>query len=153
MFLLALAGSAPAGPTARLLDLFDNACVASAGNREMARQVLAARGLRPMPGAGAARMLARPGFVYDAGGVAVLSFDDGTCGTMAEGVDAGLALSGLAARMKARGIAVSAVGTAPAGAAQLYRLEGPKLRLALMVDMRSVNGTTRLSMLAAPDGG
>jgi hypothetical protein len=150
---LLLAAAAPVNPTGRLLDLFDKACVASAGDRQVARGVLAARGLKPIPSAGAAKMLARPGLIYDAGGVAVLSFDDGTCGTMAEGVDAGQALAELAVRMKARGIEVSAVGSAPAGTAQLYRLEGPKGRLALMVDMRSVHGTTRVSMLAAPDGG
>ena len=110
-----------------------------------------------MTGAAAAHLLARPGAVYDASGsdghMAVLSFDDGMCGTVADNVDAAALLAELAGRMKARGVAVTPVGAAPAGASQLYRLVGPAVRLDLMVAMQTADGQTQVSMLATADHG
>ncbi len=132
-----------------MVDLFDGTCLLHTGNVAATRDAM--RGLRPMQ---APRLLVRPGRVYDAstqaGHMVVLSFDDGMCGTVADDVDAGSLLTDLAAQMRRRGIAVSSLGSAPAGTG--YRLEGAKVHLSLVVDMRSVEGRTQVSMLAMGDG-
>ncbi len=140
---------------ARLIDLFDQTCLLHAGDAQGLRE--ASRGMHAMTGEAAAHLLVRPGTVYDAstkdGHLAVLSFDDGMCGTVADDVDAGSLLADFAAEMKRRAITVSAIGSAPSGAAQPYRLEGAGVHLSLMMDMQTVDGRTQASMLATTDGG
>ena len=140
-----------------LVDLFDGTCLQFAGDKGALRRAVLGRGLRPMTGAAAAHLLARPGAVYDASGAdghrAVLSFDNGMCGAVADDVDAASLLAELAARTRARGIAVTAVGSAPSGAAQLYRLAGPGVQFDLMVAMHTEAGRTQVSMLATADHG
>jgi hypothetical protein len=139
----------------QLVALFDRVCLPSHGDPTLARQ--AAKTLSRMTGPAASHLLIRPGAVYDAstpaGHMALLSFDDGTCGTVADDVDAGSLLGELARQMKRRGVSVTAIGSAPAGAAHAYRLRGGGIRLSLMVDMQSDDGRTQASMLAVRDGG
>lgn len=152
------AGAASASPredaAAALVDLFADTCVLQAGDVGGLRTALAARGLQPMPAAKARALLVWPGLVFPeampAEHLAVLSFDNGLCGTIAEDVDPGTLLASLARAMQTRGIAVAALGTAPAGAAQAYTLLGPKTRIELMVDIEPSGGLTQASMLAKP---
>ncbi len=138
---------------ARLVDLFDRTCLIHVGDAPGLRR--AAAGWPAMTGDAASRLLARPGVVYDAstegGHMALLSFDDGMCGTVADDVDAATLLADLADGMKRRAITVSPVGSAPAGEAQLYHLEGGSVHVSLMVDMRAARARTQVSMLATPD--
>lgn len=134
--------------------LFADTCIAHGGDVAGLRAALAARGIPAMPDDHARPLLVRPGRVFSvgarAGHLAVLSFDDGHCGTVAEDIDPGRLLTALAAAMKARGIAVSSVGRTPQGAAAAYRLDGPHTHLALMVNMQPIGDRTQASMLAAP---
>ncbi len=137
-----------------LVDLFAGTCLTHAGDVNGLRAALTARHLAPMPAARARALLVWPGVVFPvtlpAQHMAVLSFDNGLCGTIAEDVDPGTLLSALDAAMTTRGIAVAALGTAPAGAAQAYRLTGPRTRIELMVDIEPSGGLTQASMLAKP---
>ena len=151
-------GSDRTHEAARLVDLFDRTCLIHVGDAAGLRR--AAAGWPAMTGDAASRLLARPGIVYDAstegGHMALLSFDDGMCGTVADDVDAATLLADLADGMKRRAIAVSPVGSAPAGEAQLYHLEGGRLdsgsvHVSLMVDLRATRARTQVSMLATPD--
>ena len=137
-----------------LVDLFADTCLPHAGDVAGLRSALAARNLATMPAAQARALLVWPGVVFPvalpAQHMAVLSFDNGLCGTIAEDVDPGTLLISLSDAMKTRGIAANALGTAPAGTAQAYRLTGPKTRIELMVDIEPAAGLTQASMLAKP---
>ena len=145
---LLLLGAAP--PSQReaidLVGLFDRVCLPFAGDVARARQ--AAQGLRPLR---ATHLLVRPGRVFDAstaaGHMALLSFDDGTCGAVADDADAGSLLGELASQMKRRGVTVLPVGSGRAGG-WAYLLQGGDVHVALMVDMQSIDGRTQVSMLA-----
>ncbi len=137
-----------------LVELFAGTCLPHAGDVGGLRAALAERHVAPMPAARARALLVWPGMVFPialpAQHMAVLSFDNGLCGTIAEDVDPGALLASLAAAMTRSGIVVSALGVAPAGAAQAYRLTGPQTRLELMVDIEPSGDRTQASMLAKP---
>ena len=144
---LLLMGAAPSQREAvDLVGLFDRVCLTHAGDVGAARE--AARGLRPMR---APRLMVRPGVVFDAstaaGHMALLLFDDGTCGAVADDADAGVLLGELAAQMKRRRVAVRPVGSGRTGG-YAYMLQGGNLNVALMVDMQPVEGRTQVSMMA-----
>jgi hypothetical protein len=129
-------------------------CVGHEGDVRGARAALAARHLPALAAAEARKLMVHPGRIYvaDVGAderFLVLSFDNGMCGTVAPDIAPGTLLATLADTMKARGITVEAVGEAPTGVGQAYRLLGPGTRLELMVDIaRRADGGARASMLA-----
>ena len=154
MFAALGATASASEPPGAFVDTFDRYCLPHIGDPAGLRRAAAAARLAPLASSSPPAMLARPGRVFDAGRhLLLLSLDTGLCGVMGSGMDGGAVLAAFASAMTAQGIEAVAVGSAPDGAPQAYRLAGPRLHAVLMVGIHGqVPGDATVSMLATSGG-